>query len=462
MSINIFAEKKFLKIFSYILLVFFVTLAFSFSYTLKPLYDGTQNTYFLHGLTKAGFGHLINGWFATTTDPYPLFSLLVGFTYQYLSEYMFYIYFIIFLGIYLISIQGITSKIFYFDKSFFNLKFIINLTLIITLHSFIVRLYANRLFGGGGRGILTNLQSGVASQQILGNYFVPSLFAVLIIFSVYLFLKRKDLISLILLVLFVSFHPAYLLSSAIIVLSYMFIIAKEKNLKSSLWFGVLALILVLPIIIYTIISFAPTSAASLKESQNILIYHRISHHAIPERWIDQWLIIKIIIIFISLFIIKRTRIFFVVLFCLIFSVALTVIQIITGNNTLALFFPWRLSVFLVPLSFFIIVAAITSWAVEHFPFKGKYIKKIIMPVCLMLVIFVGAKGIEITKQRYHSIFSSKSVQIMKWVKNNKQKKDIYLVPPQRNIHRFGKFRLFTGVPIFVDVLTHPYKDIEVI
>ena len=84
-----------------------------------------------------------------------------------------------------------------------------------------------------------------------------------------------------------------------------------------------------------------------------------------------------------------------------------------------------------------------------------------MPVCLILIIFVGAKGIEITKQRYHSIFSFKSIPIMKWVKNNNQKKDIYLVPP-RNIHKFGKFRLFTGVPIFVDALTHPYKDIEVI
>jgi len=174
-----------------------------------------------------------------------------------------------------------------------------------------------------------------------------------------------------------------------------------------------------------------------------------------------WLMIKISMIIISLFIIRRTRIFFVVFFCFIFSFGLTVIQIITDNNTLALLFPWRISVFLVPLSFFIIVAAITSWIVVHFPFKGKYIKKIVIPICLILILFVGAKGIEITKQKFHTILSFKSIQIMKWVKDHQHEKDIYLVPP-RNIHKFGKFRLFTGVPIFVDALTHPYKDKEVI
>ena len=461
MGLNFLAEKKVKRLSIHVLLIIFISLAFSISYSFKPIYDGTQNTYFVHGLIKADLGNLKNGWFATNTDPTPFFSLLVSLTYKYLSENIFYVYFAVLMGIYLFGLQGIISKIFHFDQPLFNLTYIINLTLLIALHSIIFRFTAQRLFGGGWRGILTNLQSGVANQQILSNYFVTSLFAALIVFSLFLFLKKKDTISLIFLVLAATFHPTFLLTSAIIILSYMFIIAKEKNLKSSLKFGVLALVLSLPIILYVLFSFAPTSAEALRKSHNILFHYRIPHHANPKNWLASWAFFKIILIIISLFIIRKTRLFFVVLSGLIFSVGLTALQMITGNKTLALLFPWRLSVVLVPLSFFIILSAIMSRVADHFPFRGKNIKRIISAVCLVLVVFVSIKGIEISKQNYHNIFNQKSIDVMKWVKNNNQKNDMYLIPP-RDIHKFTRFRIFTGVPIFIDNLTHPFKDTEVI
>jgi hypothetical protein len=241
----------------------------------------------------------------------------------------------------------------------------------------------------------------------------------------------------------------------------MFVIAREKSLKSSIGFGVLALIMVLPILIYTLFSFAPSSAESLKQSQNILIYHRISHHAIAERWFDIWLLLKILMIIVALYLIRKTRIFFVVLISFAFTAALTAIQVITGSSFLALLFPWRISVLLVPLSFVIIVAAITHWVVGHFSSKGSFIKKIVVSLCLASILIVGVKGIDITKRTAHRIYSFKSFDIMKWVKDNHQKGDTYLVPPKTD-HKFGRFRIFTGVPIFVDLLTHPYKDREVI
>ena len=47
--------------------------------------------------------------------------------------------------------------------------------------------------------------------------------------------------------------------------------------------------------------------------------------------------------------------------------------------------------------------------------------------------------------------------MMDFVASTKEKGDIYLIPT-----KLERFRLQTGAPIFVDLKTHPYKDIEVV
>src|SRR6516165_2538625 len=78
----------------------FWAIVFGVSYTQPPLYYSNQNQYFLHGLARGGLGFLNEDWLANTADPTPVFSALVAFTYRYLSESLFYVYYLLILGAY--------------------------------------------------------------------------------------------------------------------------------------------------------------------------------------------------------------------------------------------------------------------------------------------------------------------------------------------------------------------------
>ena len=54
-----------------------VAAVFAVAYTQSPLYEGNQNTKFLHGLAQAGRGYLEADWLANTVDPLPVFSSLI-------------------------------------------------------------------------------------------------------------------------------------------------------------------------------------------------------------------------------------------------------------------------------------------------------------------------------------------------------------------------------------------------
>src|SRR5262245_61426322 len=86
----------------------FWAVIFWLAYTQAPLYYSNQNQYYLHGLAEGskpwtkdvgGLGLLKNDWLVNTKDPTPLFSFLIATTYRYLHEWVFYVYYIVMLGI---------------------------------------------------------------------------------------------------------------------------------------------------------------------------------------------------------------------------------------------------------------------------------------------------------------------------------------------------------------------------
>src|SRR6476620_3752090 len=88
-----------------------VAAVFALAHAQAPLYYSNQNQYFLHGLAQGGRGFLDEDWLARTADPTPAFSALVAFTYRYLHESFFYIYYLLILGIYLHALVGIFTAI---------------------------------------------------------------------------------------------------------------------------------------------------------------------------------------------------------------------------------------------------------------------------------------------------------------------------------------------------------------
>ena len=120
-------------------------------------------------------------------------------------------------------------------------------------------------------------------------------------------------------------------------------------------------ILILPITVYIIYNFFLIDKQLIIEGQNILL-ERIPHHALIENWFSYKDVISILIYFISLFLIfKNKRLFIPFAILGFFSISLSLIQFITEIESLALTFPWRASVFLIPLSSMIIISLINKF-----------------------------------------------------------------------------------------------------
>src|SRR3972149_4711653 len=144
------------------------SLAFALSYAQSPLYTSNQNQYFLHGLARAGVGFLRDDWLAKTTDPTPLFSLMVEALTAW--PWIFYLVYAGLMGVYLFSLFGIVSSV--FDLRAAGKRTLVLATLIV-LHSAALRYLMAQLVAPEA-GFL--LEGGVAGYRLLGAVLKPNAF----------------------------------------------------------------------------------------------------------------------------------------------------------------------------------------------------------------------------------------------------------------------------------------------
>jgi len=332
-------------------------LIFALAYAQSPLYTSNQNQYFLHGLAHAGYGDLGWDWLANTLDPTPVFSALVALIYSGLGWVgWFYFIYALLMGIYLYSLWGIVDAMFELHAS--RYMTILFFALLITLSSAGWRFALSRVLGVNWPYVF---EDGVADQRLLGPVLQPSAFGVFLLLSIYFYVRSRPYLGVVAAVIAATFHPTYLLSSAVLTSVYIWdAFYTHRDLRMAAQLGLLALVLVSPILLasYTVFAGAPTQAA--QQAQRILIEFRIPHHAVVSQWFDFTAAVKIVIVCIAIFLTRRTKLFPVLLVPAFVSVSLTLAQIMLASDTLALLFPWRLSTFLVPLATAIILAAIVQ------------------------------------------------------------------------------------------------------
>src|SRR5262249_41987977 len=129
-------------------------------------------------------------------------------------------------------------------------------------------------------------QAGVAGQYVLGFGLQPSVFGVFLLASINAFLRNRPWLAATLACLAPLMHGTYFLGTAMLIFSYQILLAKDQQVKKALLVGLWALVLVLPMLVYNIVAFAPTSAEIFAEAQRILAHFRIPHHAEVARWLD--------------------------------------------------------------------------------------------------------------------------------------------------------------------------------
>ena len=508
-------------------------LLFALACRQPPLYSSNQNTYFLHGLTNAGVGYLNLDWIANTVDPFPVFSYLVSFSIRFLGGNAFYIYKIILTAINAFCIVELGALVFNFKNMGF--KYLTFYLLLAALYSGLLASFLIKLPGQWWSytsiyrpyGILT---WGAAEQYIHGPIFQPSSFGVFILASILAFYRKKPILAIILLAISVTFHSSYLLSAAVLTSTYMgIIIVKEKAYRKALLLGAMSLVLVLPTLIYSIKNFGPTNAEIFNQAESVLVNYAIPFHALASVWLDNLEYLQIILVGLSLLIIRKSKLFPVLVVPYLATIILSAIQIMTGNKSLALLFPWRISVFLVPIATSILFAGLVSISFKIFgrklPIKWFVVKPVRFGLFLggMVIMFLALFSERIVEgaqssfgifqifgvligfaifsfslavpywQRISLFFHKRGVkhlfQLMpiilslivigylgitntittlaspqvgvngstRFMKSTYHPGDIYLIPPE-----LDSIRIAAGIPIFVDLKSHPFKDTEIL
>ena len=405
----------------------------------------------MHGYAQAGFGNLSQDWLANTADPTPVFSFLVALTLRiFNSGILFYLYYALLMGVYFFSLFGIVDRLFPLRTR--KLTSGVFVAAVLLLHSAALRYILQQLFGGDWPYLF---EGGVAGQRLLGAVFQPSTFGVFLLLSVYLYLTDRKVFAVLAAVLAATVHPTYLLSAAALTLAFLFDTWRSgKKFWPVLQLGFLALIAVSPILIYSYINFWGGDPVVNAAARNILVNSRIPPHAIFRDWFNATVVVKLAFIGLALFLIRRHRLFWILLIPLCISIGLTVLQVAINSDALALIFPWRISTWLVPLSVGLILGWLVTVLAARIPAAMESTIKIAALVLIALAVAAGISRSYLVGKLWAGL-PYRPLEV--WVSLHRQPGEQVLVPSD-----IYDFRLETGLPVYVDFLSIPYQSAQVV
>lgn len=295
-----------------------------------------------------------------------------------------------------------------------------------------------------------SLFGGVAGQDVINEGYQPASYGVLFFIGIYLYLIKKNSYAIFFICLSASFHPSYVLHSGFLIIGILGYFFFQKEYKKFLKILVLYSILILPITIYVIYNFLLLDNEIILKGQNILL-ERIPHHASIENWFSYKDLISILVYIVSIILVyKNKRIFIPLGIFGFFSISLTLIQYLTEIDSLALTFPWRASVFLMPLSIMIII----SYFLKKFLTNKSNLNLLSSFVFIFIWSFFLINN-HFLKDANKDFY--KELELTEKININYKSINRLLIPVN-----LMNIRMNTGLPIFVDWKHHAFKYNEII
>ncbi len=449
-----------------------VLLAFAFAvaHTLSPLFYSNQNQYLLHGAALAGDGHLAHDWLANTRDPTPLFSLLVAVAYQVHPWLLQPAYFSLLMS-YFLAVRWLVAAVPGFPNT--RVARISFASLFTLTHAAILRWASVEV---AGVDYPWYLQAGVAAQYLLGPGIQPSAFGALLVFAAAAFAHGRPVLACALAAGTCWFHSTYLLPAGLLVCGFVIALSQDGQTRVGVFSGKISLGIVVPVVVYTLWRFSPFDRHS-DEALHLLANVRIPHHCLPSRWFDVVAAVQLAWIVLGLCFVWRTTFGRALVIAALGGSLLTGLQLVVRSDSLALAFPWRISVLLVPLATAIITAKLLAYAPPP-----KCAERVAGAVLLALV----AGGVVVTAcgLGYHTVDER---ELYAHIRATAEPDHVYLIPtdfPKVGSGRgavsntfkpaprakegtnqipvdLQRFRLATGARLYVDFKSVPYGAAEV-
>ena len=414
---------------NYFFIILFLSVIFALTTQQFLLFKGNIAV-LIHALEIFNDNKLQNDWIANQTDHIPLFTY-----FNYILIKFFSVKILYFIHFTLLSFCALF--LFLICRYIYPKLFKLN-SIIIWFAIFIFIFHENSFF------------SGLAGQSVIDAGYQPASYGVLFFLGIYFFLNDKNFLSVFFICLAASFHPTYIMHSGFLILgflTYSFLLKRYSELfKILLYF----LILILPITIFVFLNFLNLDKDITNLGQEILM-KRIPHHADILYWFSYKDIISLFTFLIALILIKNKKKLFIPLGIFgLCSIILSSIQYFLQINSLALTFPWRSSVFLMPVSSMVIISHLIDKIKDTFLNK----KKTIYSIFFIMSIFFGVKSHIL--ENLNSNFKEK-ILLSNKIKEYYHNIDSILVPTDTM-----SIRLNTGLPIFINYKHHPFRHDEII
>ena len=445
--------------------------AFAVAHTQSPLYFSNQNQYLLHGAALAKHGHLAHDWLATTRDPTPLFSWLVAGAYSVHEWLLQPAYFAMLMGYFLAARWLVAAIPGAADTRAKRVAFAALFTL---AHAGIVRWGSVQLTGGDYPWLL---QAGLAAQYMVGPGIQPSAFGILLLAAVAACANdRSPIFACALAASACLFHATYLLPAGLLILGFLVAawVEKQDGRLVLRMIGVSALLMSAPLAH----AFALMhSGGDRTEAVRILADVRIPHHCNPVRWFDWLAALQLVWMAVGWYFVRSHPIGLALFVAALGGAVLTGVLFFTGSHELALMFPWRISVLLVPVSTAVIIAKLLAWKPPAR--TGELIAGVGLLALVAGGIVVTACGLGYRMVDEHELYDH--------VRATAGPEDVYLLPVSMPNTASGRgavsntfappprakegtnqipvdlqrFRLMTGARIYVDYKSVPYAPAEV-
>ncbi len=412
-------------------IILYLILSILFAITIQqfPFFKG-NSLHLLHAIKDFDTNKLQDDWIANQTNHLPIFTYLNYFLLKFFPINILHI-------IHFCLLVSCSLFLFLICKNEFpNLnRFSIS---IIWFSTFIFIYHEGSLF------------SGLAGQDVINEGYQPASFGVLFFCGIYLYLKKRYYYAIFFICLSASLHPTYILHSGFLLIGFFLYFLSIKEFKLSFKIVFFYIILISPITLFIVSNFLLIDKELILGGQDILL-NRIPHHALIESWFSYKDIISLLIFIISLSIIYKKKVFFIpfAVFGLL-AIFFSMVQYFSDSKTLALAFPWRASVFIIPISSMIVF----SFLIEKF-FLNKNGLKIFCSIFFLIIFsffFLKNHFVKNLNQNFYL-----KLELTKKIKENYNFIDRLLIPVN-----LSYIRMNTGIPIFIDWKHHAFKYSEII
>jgi hypothetical protein len=419
------------------LLVGLVAIALMAAMPTKPLFSDNQNTKFLYGLAKAGYGRLQEDWLIGQGSNLPIFDGLVFFTRHFLGSWFFYVWQFATTTAYaaaLCAVAWLTMP----DRLrarplLFWLPFGV---LLAALHS---NAGTQRLF------------EGAAHQYVLSWVFEPASVGVLALLAVPLFRMGQIGWAAVLVVAAAWMHPVYAIPG-LFLLSGMLVAHVRFRLPLPWLILAAGAVGCLGAAAFTYSLLFPTDPAVQAEAVRIITERRIPEHSLPEVWFDIDAMAKCLVVGLAVWLLRRDPLGWLLGVVALEIAASALWVLVTRDLSLALAAPWRASSVIVPIADAVLLTRLAGLVAERLGRRRDAVRRAAIGSAVLVA---AAVAVGVANRMRNPSWHKPAY--LAWVRANAAPGDLYLTPIGEN-----DFRLATGQPQYATWKTHPHRGQSVL